>query len=289
MLYAHDVSAQRDMSWQQEYTNVYDWSQFIQLKSAKMGPFALPVPSIYDARVGDKAEFEGGYTYYKHKTEEAPTHATTTRFYYPLLAHRVAVEMTLMPYENFKYSDQVADELHTFDTKGSGTGDFYINTYIQILQQSKTKPDLTLRYGLRTASGSNINNARHTDSPGYYMDASVGKDVFTSEGQALRFYALAGFYCWQQPDSSKMQNDAFMYGAGISYTNDDWLLKWDIGGYGGYKNDGDSPMLMRFTFDVPLKEKLKMRLLYENGLSDFPYKGYHFRLVYSFEGGFHDN
>lgn len=289
VLCAREVSAQRDKSWQQDYVNVSDWSDFIELKSATMGPFALPVPSIYDATVGDDAVFEGGYAYYKHKTGDAPTHAVTTRFYYPLLAHRVAVEMTLMPYEYFSYSDQIADEFHTINTQGSGTGDLYINTYIQVLQQSKTRPDLTLRYGLKTASGSNINNARHTDSPGYYMDASVGKDVFVSEGQALRFYALAGFYCWQQPDSSKMQNDAFMYGAGISYTNDDWLLKWDIGGYEGYKHDGDSPLVMRFTFDVPLKEQLKMRLFYENGISDFPYKGYHLRLLYSFEGGFHDN
>lgn len=276
--------AQRDYSWQQDYSNIVDWSQYILLVPAYMGPYALPVPQIYEGRVENDAEISGGYTYYSHQDGEAPTHSLNTRFYYPVVAGRVAVELTLMPYETYSYSDAMADQMHTISTSGSGVGDLYINTYIQVIRQTKKRPDITLRYGLKTASGANVNDARHTNSPGYYMDLSVGKDVYNEGQQKIRFYGLAGFYCWQLLDNSNMQNDALMYGIGTSYRYSDWKLKWDFGGYYGYKESGDKPLVMRIQMDAPIHEHFKLRFLYEKGLNDFPYNGYHIKLVYTFSG-----
>lgn len=250
-----------------------------------MGPFALSVPRVYDAKVSSGAEAELGYANYSYTEGEASTHAATMRVYYPIVSNRVAVEVSMVPFEKYKYSDAVADQFHSIDTEGSGGGDVYINTYIQVLQENKRRPDVAVRYGMRTASGSNVNAARHTDSPGYFMDASIGKTVFEEDLQSLRFYALAGFYCWQQEDVSKRQNDAIMYGLGMAYHLDDWLVQWDLGGYYGYKNDGDCPAVLKFQVDAPLNDQWKLRGVYEKGLADFPYKGYHLRLVYSFKGG----
>jgi len=277
--------AQRDFSWKSEYPyQIIDWSQYIQMAPAYMGPHALPVPSIYEARVLDQAELEMGYTHYSHQDGEAPTNAAYTRIYYPVAAHRVGLELQFVPYESFSYSDEMADYMHTIQTSGHGGGDVYINTYIQILKQNdKRRPDLTLRYALRTASGSEVNNARHTDSPGYYFDLSLGKDVYAEGDELVRFYALLGFYVWQVPDYSKMQNDAILYGMGASYHHQAWAIKWHLGGYHGYKNDGDSPMVMRFQGDVPLSEHFRARVLYEQGFRDFPYNGIHLRLLYSFK------
>lgn len=275
--------AQRDLSWQDEYPGpIIDWSQYIQLVPKYMGPYALPVPSIYEGRLEREAEVSGGYAYYSHQEGDAPTHSANTRFYYPI-AGRVAIELTLMPFESFSYSDEMADYMHTIGTSGAGTGDLYINTYIQLIKQTEKRPDVTIRYGLRTASGSQVNNARHSNSPGYYMDVSVGKDVFSDEHQNLRFYGLAGLYVWQLLDYSNMQNDAFLYGLGASYYNQGWKVKWDFGGYYGYKLEGDKPLVMRLQFDAPISDKLKLRFLYEKGINDFPYKGYHAKLVYHFD------
>ena len=279
------VYAQRDNSWLDAYpSGIIDWSQYIQLVPAYMGPYALPVPPIYDGRIQDEAEVSGGYTYYSHQEGEATTHSANTRFYYPVAKGRVAVELTLMPHESFSYSDEMADEMHTFSTSGSGTGDLYINTYVQLFKQSEKRPDVTLRYGIKTASGSHINNARHTNSPGYYMDIAFGKDVFSDHQQSLRFYGLAGFYAWQLLDYSNMQNDAFLYGLGAAYRYKDWKLKWDFGGFYGYKMEGDKPLVMRMQFDAPISEQFKLRFMYEKGISDFPYNGYHAKLVYHFTG-----
>lgn len=285
MVWGSIVYAQRDMSWQDDYpSEIIDWSQYIQLVPAYMGPYALPVPSIYEGRVEEDAEVSGGYAYYSHQQGDAPTHSANTRFYYPVAKGRVAVELTLMPYESFSYSDEMADHMHTIETSGSGTGDLYINTYVQLFKQTEKRPDITMRYGLKTASGSHVNNARHTNSPGYYMDLSFGKDVFKDEHQNLRFYGLVGFYAWQLLDYSNMQNDAFLYGIGTAYHYNDWKLKWDFGGYYGYKQTGDKPFVMRMQFDAPVSEKLKLRFMYEKGINDFPYNGYHAKLVYHFVG-----
>lgn len=279
----HQAFAQRE--WQADYpSGIIDWSQYIQLVPKYMGPYALPVPSIYEGRVEDDAEVSGGYAYYSHQEGDAPTHSANTRFYYPVAKGRVAVELTLMPYESFSYSDEMTDYFHSYGSSESGTGDIYINTYIQVLKEKGRRPDLTLRYGLKTASGSNVNYARHTNSPGYFMDLSVGKDVFSDERQALRFYGLAGFYAWQLLDYSNMQNDALMYGIGASYRAHGWKAKWDFGGYYGYKDNGDKPLVMRMQLDAPVGQHLKLRFLYEKGIHDFPYNGYHAKLVYHFAG-----
>lgn len=282
-----NAMAQRDNSWMDDYPDgVWDWAQFIQMTPAKMGPYALPVPSIYDGRVRDKAEASAGYGYYEYTLGDAPTHSSNMHFYYPVAKNRVAIELTLMPYESFKYSDAVADEFHSYggeNVSGSGSGDLYINTYVQLFQQTAKRPDVTLRYSLRTASGSNVNYARHTDSPGYSFDLSMGKDVFSKEDEALRFYGLAGFFVWQQQDESKRQNDAILYGLGTSYSHGAWKFKADLGGYHGYKKKDDSPLIARLEMDAPLSDQFKLRALYEKGFRDFPYKGYHLKLVYSFD------
>lgn len=277
-----ELFAQRDLSWMNNYPNAKDWSEYIQMAPKYLGPNALPIPEIYEAKVLPEIEVEGGYSYYKHKTVDAPTHSTFLRLYCPVAKNRVGVEVTFVPYEYYKYSYEAADFLHSHSVKGNGGGDVFINTYLQILRETAKRPDLTFRYSLRTASGGNVNDARYTDSPGYSFDLAVGKDVFAEDNQRVKFFAMLGFYCWQIEDGVNRQDDAFSYGLGASYHNKDWTIKWDLGGYTGYKNNGDSPVVMRFCADFPIVENLQGRLLYENGLNDYPYKGYHIRLVYSF-------
>lgn len=272
--------AQRDDSWQDDYTNVTNWWQYITPTAQHMGPFALPVPSVYEGRVEENGELSSGYSYYQHQDGDAPTHAMFSRFYFPI-AKRVAVEITFIPKESYSYSDEMADYFHAQSTSGSGSGDVYINTYIQILKENVQKPDIAIRYGMKTASGSDLENARYTDSPGYYFDLSVGKTTWEKAEHSLRVFGYGGFYCWQYIDGNHMQDDAVMLGIGTTYRYKEWKLKGDISGYYGWKED-DKPTVLRIEGDIPLCENFKLRLMYERGINDFPYNGFHGRLVYQF-------
>ncbi len=282
------TQAQRDFSWKDEYPGgVRDWSEYITPSAKSMGPNALPPPRLHDGRIGEYAEIEGGYGFYGHKGGKAPTHQASVRLFYPIVKERVAIELTVIPVEIFRYSDALADQMHTFSTSGTAQGDLYINTYVQLLKERKRFPDVTLRYGLRTASGSNANEARHTNAPGYYFDLAFGKDFALKDNQNLRLYGLTGFYVWQVwqvlAEEPVFQNDAAMYGLGAAYRYKNRIVRWHISGYCGYLNNGDRPMLSRAEIDVPIKGKAKLRFLYENGINDYPYHGYHLKFVYTFK------
>ncbi len=286
ILISNTVFAQRDYSWQDDYTNVTNWWQYITPVSKYMGPFSLPVPSVYEGRIEENSELSAGYSYYEHTKGDAPTHACYTRLYLPLVAGRIAVEISLVPYESYSYSDEMADYLHAYETSGGGTGDVYINTYVQVLHEKNIRPDITLRYGIKTASGEDFDNARFTDSPAYYFDLSLGKTLLEDDKRNWRVFGNGGFYCWQYEDGEKlednmMQDDAYLFGIGTSYTYKDWKIKGDFSGYSGWKED-DKPLMLRFEGDAPLGKNFKLRFLYERGLRDYPYNGFHARLVYQF-------
>jgi len=271
--------------WQEDYPDAWKWSQYIKMVPNKMGPYALPVPMVNDGSMPEKAEIETGYTYYKYTKGYAPTHSNNTRFFIPIAKNRIGLEVTLMPYESFKYSEDVAYDFHSYGTSGSGGGDVIFNTYIHLLKETSKRPDITLRTNLRTASGSNVDYARHIDGPGYSFDASLGKNIYEANNQTIRIYAMGGFFSWQHMEPNTMQNDAYVYGAGIAYKYNLWKVKGDFGGYSGYLDEGDRPMVLRIEATAPLYKRFALRLQYERGLRDFPYIGYHLRLLYSFSTG----
>ena len=275
--------AQRDKSWMNDYGNVTDWGQYITVSPKYMGPFALPVPSIYPAEIESKERAQLGYVNYQCHEGEAPTNASVSAFYYSFPSQRVAIEVTMMMNETYTYSDAMADYYHAFNTEGSGGGDVCVNTYVSILKEKKYLPSVTLRYALRTASGSDLNDARHVNAAAYYFDLAFGKDVYKDEHSRLRYYALGGFYVWQLMNYENFQNDASMYGVGMMYQWKDFKVKWDLGGYHGYRNEGDSPWVMRCNLDIPIYKSFLLNAQWEYGLRDFPYTGLMFNLVYQFD------
>ncbi len=275
--------AQRDNTWQQDYPDVTDWSQYITISSGYMGPFALPVPEIYPAEIKSKTEVSLGYANYQCQKGEATTNAMLSSFYYTFPSRKMAVELTVVPQESYNYSDAMADYFHAKGTSGSGGGDFIINSYIKILDQNARRPDISLRYSLRTASGGDVNNARFVNAAGYSFDLSVGKDVFTDSDSRVRFYGMYGFYCWQLLNFENFQNDAHLYGIGMLYEWKKFMIKADLGGYDGYRDEKDRPFVLRWRADIPLNDHFVLRASLEQGLRDFPYKGYLINMVYQFK------
>ena len=103
LLLSTPLVAQRDMSWKNDYTNISDWSQYITVSPKYMGPFALPVPSIYPAEIASKERAQVGYANYECHEGEAPTSASTSALYYSFPSGRVAIELTLMLNEKYLF------------------------------------------------------------------------------------------------------------------------------------------------------------------------------------------
>lgn len=287
LLTSISLAAQRDYSWKDSYPAradaINDWVQYLTVSSGYMGPFALPVPEIFPAEIKSESEASLGYANYQCTKGDATTNAMMSGFYYAFPSRKMAVELTIVPHESYKYSDAMADYYHAKSTSGSCGGDFIINSYIQILNQNARRPDVTLRYTLRTASGGDTDNARYVNAAGYSFDFSVGKDVYTDSDSRVRFYGMYGFYCWQLLNFENAQNDAHLYGIGMLYEWKKFMIKADFGGYDGYRDEKDRPLVLRWRADIPLTDHFLLRSSIEHGVRDFPYTGYMINMVYKFK------
>ena len=121
------------------------------------------------------------------------------------------------------------------DGTGSGAGDVYIATNIQVLhndwfktEKARYIPQMTVRVGVKTASGEQFQRKRHFDSPGYFFDLAIGQTI-PIRSINLRFAGSVGFLCWQTTEAR--QNDAVMYGLQAQLNHEYFSLQAEWGGY----------------------------------------------------------
>ena len=165
--------------------------------------------------------------------------------------------------------------------KGTAIGKLYISTDIQLLRQTRTRPDIVVRAAIVTASEDTEKYAGFYDAPGYFFDASIAKSLDLGEGffRSLRFIANGGFLCWQTGNS--MQNDAYMYGLKIRFDTRiaDLSAAWQ--GYTGWQDNGDRPMVFRAEA-VFNAGRLHPLLAFEHGIRDYPFNRFRIGLGYTF-------
>ena len=171
-----------------------------------------------------------------------------------------------------------------YDGKGSGAGDVYISTDIQILHNEWFKsdkaryiPQMTLRLGMKTASGEQFERRRHYDCPGYFFDAAIGQ-TFTMGPLVLRLAGSAGFLCWQTDNGR--QNDAVMYGLQANLRHEYVSLQATWGGYVGWERHGDAPMSIKARVAGHAKG-FEPYVQYQYGIKDYPFHQIRVGLVYN--------
>ena len=171
-----------------------------------------------------------------------------------------------------------------YDGKGSGAGDVYISTDIQILHNEWFKsdkaryiPQMTLRLGMKTASGEQFERRRHYDCPGYFFDAAIGQ-TFTMGPLSLRLAGSAGFLCWQTDNGR--QNDAVMYGLQANLRHEYVSLQATWGGYVGWERHGDAPMSIKARVAGHAKG-FEPYVQYQYGIKDYPFHQIRVGLVYN--------
>lgn len=268
-------SQKDDWNWWNELhgwkTGMASWRTFLTLTPKYLGPNALPVPEIKKGLVNTEKKIEIGSDFHFKNGDNTPD--IFGNFYYPFLDGKIAVEAYGVIVEYYNMTDSVRDERVARDKDGTGIafGDLYFSTLVQIIKDKKF-PDTMLRMACKTASGGRLDAARYSDSPGYFLDLSFSK-CMSAETRTTKFtpFASLGFYSWQTNDDMNLQDDALLYGTGLDISTKGLTITNSLGGYFGYKNNGDRPAV--YTFDLQKKMKHNtLRLQYLYGLHDWTYR-----------------
>jgi hypothetical protein len=245
------------------------WRNWIRITPGYLGPNALPVPHVQKGELKKAAELELKASNHFHRGD--PTRDLSGYVYIPFAGNRIAVEMYGVVFEQFSFSEEIRNErfARIRDGKGTAIGDFYFSTLIQLVRD-KAFPNTVFRFATKTASGNQLEGARYTDSPGYFMDFSFSKEL-GRKNSSFKPFLMLGFYSWQTNDELNLQNDALLYGLGLDYTKPDWLLSTSLSGYSGYKEERDKPMQINFDLRRDFSDKA-IRLQYHHGLRHREYK-----------------
>ena len=254
-------------------------AQTVKYSSAWFGPNANPVPEFTDGRIPQKTTISLMADYYFGYGDE--TKNGYFKIEIPLVSERVSFKIWSTVFEHYK----VTPELSAYremngNLSGKSNGDFYVQTRISLLKEKKTAPAIILNSTLKTASGTNFNERRYFDTPGYYFDMEIAKSIYTKSKfiNEIRAVGNLGFLCWETTGSS--QNDAPMYGAKLIIGNKKWNLDNTISGYWGWIHTnkklsplgdyGDAPLV--YSSKITFKsEYMDYFAQYQYGINDFPY------------------
>lgn len=254
------------------------WNQYMTMSASFMGPNALPVPEVTKGRIDSSAELEGAGDY--HYSQGDKTVDFYTRGYLPLYDNRMAVSVDVIPYEWFETDTATRDQraARTKNGKGGAGGDIYFYTDFQLLRNHLHLPDILAQVAFRTASGTNLHNARYTDGPGYFFDISAGKN-YAIKKHTLRLYLMGGFYVYQTYDLQHLQNDCILYGGGVDITFARLILSQSLAGYSGYLDIGDKPLVYRASMRIK-NPHFDWKVSYQWGLNDYAFQRFRLSLIW---------
>ncbi len=239
---------------------------------AFFGPNALPIPDMSDGRVDEQLKLElAGDGYFGFNGDK--TADLFARVSVPLFTRWATIALWMPVYEWYSQADGI----------GSGAGDVYIATNIQVLHNDWLKtekaryiPQMTVRVGVKTASGEQFQLKRHFDSPGYFFDLAIGQTI-PIRSINLRFAGSVGFLCWQTTEAR--QNDAVMYGLQAQLNHEYFSLQAEWGGYVGWERYGDAPMSIKVRAAGHIKG-FEPFAQYQYGIKDYPFHQIRVGLAY---------
>ncbi len=257
------------------------WNHMMNTSAAYFGPNALPVPDLRDGRVSSQYRFEIRPEAQLSKGDQ--TYDLYTSFIAPLGKNIASFEVFLVPSEYYKLDTITRDKrlARHINAEGYCGGDFWFGTNIQIVRD-KRFPDLVFSAYFKTASGTNLSDARYTDAPAYYMLLNAGKDIYQNKDNTLRLYGHLGAYIYQTWSDTNSQDDAYAYALGIKYSSPNFYLTAELSAYHGYLNNGDQPAVLRFQYALK-KEHFDWRWRYQYGIHDFEYQSFSFAMIYKFD------
>jgi hypothetical protein len=282
-----DIYSQEYNWWNQlhNWDGISSWKNYLKYSAKFMGPNALPVPEVNKGAFPDYTELLLGIQQHSGKGDK--TINFLSEVFYPVVPRRAGLKIHYVPVE-FYQTDTVTRNSRAArdrDPEGYSYGDVYLSTFIQVIKDHEKLPDVMLSINLKTASGTNLGNARHTDSPGYYFDASIGKTLLTG-GEIVtswRPYFMGGFYSYQTNRSDYLQNDAFLFGLGFQLETPLFIMENNLGGYLGYFGNGDQPVVFRTKILSRRDAILNYKVSFQYGIHDVTFNSVSLSFLMRFE------
>lgn len=238
-----------------------------------MGPNALPVPEIRNGKISE--DFNLKIAFESHSSPGDKTKNLFTELFIPIVSNKVGLMLSVVPIEYFDVNQATLEKrkIVSTDGKGQAGGDIYVGTHIQVFKDHNFIPDVLLNINIKTASGTNLEAARYTDSPGYAFDVSFGKEIALGSEvfKSIRLYGTFGFNVFQTHRTDFLQNDTYMYGVGFDLNFNKLQFKNAIGGYRGHVGDGDRPAVFRSTLGTNFDSMLNYEVRFQQGIADIDY------------------
>ncbi len=263
-----------------------DISTKTKIAPAYFGPNAFPVPDAFPVRPSGTLRVEVAGDYYRgHLADgEDYTWDPLVLVEIPLWSKRVSMSFWGPIREWYKMSVPVAEARRLPAERageGNDTGDLYIATNVNLLQERRWIPEVMVRAVLKTAAGDDYGRARHYDSGGYYFDVIISKSRQFAPGHFLRSVRAGvdlGFLYWQTDNGR--QNDAHMYGIMGELDTRLLSLTGQWGGYSGWEHDGDAPIVVKLRVGLHAFRHFEPYFYYQQGLHDWPFTHYRIGISY---------
>lgn len=269
--------------WNQKHNwdGTTHWVKYLIMSPEYLGPNALPIPEFHGREIPNRHAISMGTE--AHISSGDKTANLYCSYTLPLFTEKASIQFEYRPLEIYR-TDTITRDLRAsrqFEPEGYSMGDFYVTTHIQILNDFKKWPDISIGIGIKTASGTNLDGARHTDTPGYWLELGTGKRFITSLSRlrSIEVYSRVGFYSYQTYMDYHRQNDAFLYGAGIDLVTGKLRISNQLTGFLGYMNNGDRPLVYRAIFKPSTAGRISAYLSFQQGIKDFPYTSVRLALV----------
>ncbi|MFN5208913.1 MAG: hypothetical protein ACK5CV_10900 [Bacteroidota bacterium] len=238
---------------------------------AFMGPHALPVPEMFDTKVGYRTFVATGMEYYRGKGEQTINPDITLHF--PIQKNRLSLSLRSKLLEWYRMNPTLRDERYARDSAGMGfsVGETFLQAKCRVLQDFHFFPDISVDAGLKFYSGGNFENARHTGAAAYWIDGIAAKTIVKNKTQSIRISMSGGAYFWQSGEWQHRR--ALLYGIGFLLTHKNMVLYTGINGYRGKLNNGDRPMLLRLRWELNTSGNMFF-IGYQLGINDFVNNAY---------------
>ncbi len=245
--YGQKVSPEAFSAWaaRNNFVSGTDWRDHLDLSPGNMGPNALPVMQSIRGEVDSVASFRIGGNYHTAPGDRTTDLALELR--YPF-GDRASLRIRYVLVERYSLSEELALSRNVLreDLDGVAHGDVTVDGLFQLIKGHAKFPDFTVAIRVKTASGTDLEGLRNTDTPGYAFEGSFGKDFVLPKGDiVLRPYASGGFFVWQLFGAEATQNDAYTYSVGLAqrFAKVNSFVEW--AGYSGWMQELDQPMVIR--------------------------------------------
>ncbi len=235
------VASSQDHQWwadNVQWDGKSHWSSYIISMPRYLGPNALPIPELSWGNVPEHSTL--GWELQGHFMRGDRTANAVLRGVYRVTPGKIALEAFWIPAEYAVVSHERKTErrvFHRFYDRRWATGDVYVQTTLQLFKGGN-KEGFMLRIGQRMPASNMQGAARFTDAPGFYSDLSKSMEL----GGDWCLAGMAGVYIWQTNRDDQFQNDALLFGAGLSRSFGPVQMDLSFRGYLGYMGSGDDPL-----------------------------------------------